>query len=86
MVLTCNGTPSRENGLVGVRWGLLRQDFEGIPHLASMRTLRGIEGNAVGLTHSQELVPYPCPLSVLQPRRTQSIEAQNKKPLTGLNC
>ncbi len=64
-------------------WGYggvgLGRIIEGMPHLATMRKVRGIAVDAVGLTHSQELVPYHCPFSVLQPRRTQSIKAQNKK-------
>jgi hypothetical protein len=86
MVQPCAGGPKVKTGWWGYGGVGLGRIFEGMPHLATMRKVRDIAVDAVGLTHSQELVPYHCPFSVLQPRRTQSIKAQNKKPLTGLNC
>ncbi len=45
--------------------------------------MRSIGGNAVGLTRSQELVPYPCPFSVLQPPKDAEYQSTKQKAPCG---
>jgi hypothetical protein len=49
--------PSNEFGGWGYGGVVLGWILKGVPHLASMRMVRGIAVGAVGLTQSLELVP-----------------------------